>query len=46
MNERSELIIKHCVSRGGDVMHDVIYLAITVVVFAVIWAALRGVEKL
>jgi hypothetical protein len=32
--------------RGGGVMHDVIYLAVTVVVFAAIWYALRGVEKL
>jgi len=27
-------------------MKDVLYLAITVVVFAAIWYALRGVEKL
>jgi len=27
-------------------MADVIYLAVTVVVFAAIWYALRGVEKL
>jgi len=27
-------------------MTDVIYLAVTVVVFAAIWFALRGVEKL
>jgi hypothetical protein len=32
--------------RGGAVVADVIYLAITVVVFAAIWFALRGVEKL
>jgi len=27
-------------------MGDVIYLAVTVVVFAAVWLALRGVEKL
>jgi len=27
-------------------MSDVIYLAVNVVVFATIWAALRGVERL
>jgi hypothetical protein len=43
MNERSN---KHSGKWGGAVVHDVIYLAVTVVVFAVIWAALRGVEKL
>jgi hypothetical protein len=46
MNERSELIIKHRLPRGGAVMADVVYLAVTVVVFAAVWAALRGVEKL
>jgi hypothetical protein len=33
-------------SRGGVVMADVIYIAVTVVVFAAVWFALRGVEKL
>jgi hypothetical protein len=28
------------------VMSDLVYLAVTVVVFATIWFALRGVEKL
>jgi hypothetical protein len=28
------------------VVSDVIYLAVTVVVFAAVWFALRGVEKL
>jgi hypothetical protein len=28
------------------VVSDVIYLAVTVVVFAAVWLALRGVEKL
>jgi hypothetical protein len=32
--------------RGGGVMPDLIYLAVTVVVFAAVWLALRGVEKL
>jgi hypothetical protein len=32
--------------RGGGVVADVIYLAVTVVVFAAVWFALRGVEKL
>jgi len=27
-------------------MNDVVYLAVTVVVFAAVWLALRGVEKL
>jgi hypothetical protein len=30
----------------GVAMSDVVYLAVTVVVFAVVWVALRGVEKL
>jgi hypothetical protein len=30
----------------GVAMSDVVYLAVTVVVFAVVWLALRGVEKL
>jgi hypothetical protein len=33
-------------SRGGVAMSDAAYLAITVVVFAAVWFALRGVEKL
>ncbi|WP_158441528.1 hypothetical protein [Kribbella steppae] len=46
MNERSELIIKHCPASGGAAMSDVVYLAVTVVVFSAVWFALRGVEKL
>ncbi|WP_327638556.1 hypothetical protein OHB24_09350 [Kribbella sp. NBC_00482] len=33
-------------SRAGVVVSDVIYLAVTVIVFAAVWLALRGVEKL
>jgi hypothetical protein len=30
----------------GAVVNDLIYLAVTVVVFAMLWYALKGVEKL
>jgi hypothetical protein len=30
----------------GTVMTDLVYLAVTVVVFAILWYALKGVEKL
>jgi hypothetical protein len=30
----------------GAVVSDLIYLAVTVVVFAMLWYALKGVEKL
>jgi hypothetical protein len=33
-------------SCGGAAVSDVVYLAVTVVVFAAVWFALRGVEKL
>lgn len=46
MNERSEFIIERLLPRGGVVMADVAYLVLTVVVFGVVWFALRGVEKL
>jgi hypothetical protein len=46
MSERSEFVIKHLSARGGGAMSDVVYLAVTVVVFAAVWFALRGVEKL
>ena len=46
MNERSEFMIEHRLLRGGVAMSDVVFLAVTVVVFAAIWFALRGVENL
>jgi hypothetical protein len=30
----------------GTVMTDLVYLAVSVVVFAILWYALKGVEKL
>jgi hypothetical protein len=30
----------------GTVMTDLVYLAVSVVVFAMLWYALKGVEKL
>ena len=42
MNERGEFVLEY----GGAVVSDVVYLAVTVVVFAAVWFALRGVEKL
>jgi hypothetical protein len=30
----------------GPAMTDVVYIAVSVAVFAIIWFALRGVEKL
>jgi hypothetical protein len=30
----------------GPIMKDVVYLAVCVAVFAAVWFALRGVEKL
>jgi hypothetical protein len=30
----------------GPAMRDVVYLAVVIAVFAIVWFALRGVEKL